>query len=160
SVRLGGIHVPTTDEIRAYRSTRRGCASNASRSAAPADAEIRVSSVAPLAICWRLDVPPLFQRLADLCLAELFLFRKIFIYAARLTVLGHKFRWLHVIRLPIQIENLLLRTQKVFRMPVTLETPRHAVRLRLINHWHVIDWTMAAETTDATIHVRRVIVIN
>ena len=43
---------------------------------------------------------------------------------------------------------------------MTLQAPAHAVGLGLIDHWHVIDRTVATETTDAPVHMRRVIVIN
>src|SRR5262249_32127632 len=42
--RLREIHVPTTDEIRAYHSTRRGCANILCRQTSPADDGKRVSS--------------------------------------------------------------------------------------------------------------------
>ncbi len=43
---------------------------------------------------------------------------------------------------------------------MTLQAPPHAVWFGLINHRHVIDGTVATETTDAPVHVRRVIVID
>ena len=43
---------------------------------------------------------------------------------------------------------------------MAFETPCHAVRLCLIDHRHVIDRTVATETTDAPVHMRCVIVIN
>src|SRR5439155_1478056 len=64
------------------------------------------------------------------------------------------------IRFPIEIKNLVFRSQKIFRMPMAFETPCHAVRLCLIDHRHVIDRTVATETTDAPVHMRCVIVIN
>src|SRR5215471_10230801 len=77
-LRLGEIRVPATDEIRAYRSVRRDHASNAFLSMAPMDDGRHVSSVAPLTICGRINVPTLFQSLADLGLCESLLLRKIF----------------------------------------------------------------------------------
>src|SRR5439155_109421 len=71
--RLPETPVPAIRGIRAYHSTRPDCASTAFRSAARVDAGIRVSSVASLTIGWRIDVPTLFQRLADLGLSEPFL---------------------------------------------------------------------------------------
>src|SRR5207248_6259505 len=63
--RLLETPVPAIRGIRGYRSTHPDCASTAFRSAARVDAGIRASSVASLTIGWRIDVPTLFQRLAD-----------------------------------------------------------------------------------------------
>src|SRR3954469_19399746 len=97
------------------------------------------SSVAPLAICWRSDFPALFQRLADLGLSEVLLFRKIFTRIARLTVLRDKLRRLNIPRFPIEIEHLIVRPQIIFRMPMAIKAPRHAVRLGDVNHQHVVN---------------------
>ena len=59
-LRLEGSPVPAIGEIRVYRSTRLDCASNAFLWLALVDGEIRVSSVATLTICWRINVPALF----------------------------------------------------------------------------------------------------
>ena len=45
-------------------------------------------------------------------------------------------------------------------MAMAFEAPRHAVRLGVINHRHVIDLAVANRTTDPAIHVRGVIVKN
>src|SRR5215469_2722265 len=71
--RLAGIHVPTIAETQACHSARPGCASNVCLLPVPADAEKRVSSVTPLAIRRRIDVPVLFQCLANLCLGKFLL---------------------------------------------------------------------------------------
>src|SRR6266566_6712811 len=116
------------------------------------------SSVASLAICWRSNLPALFQRLADLGLGELFLLRKIFACVARLTVLRDKLRWLNVLRFPIEIENLVIRPQIILGVPMAIQAPRHAVGLSDVNHRHVTDWSVASETADAPVHMRRVVV--
>src|SRR5438552_14160835 len=118
------------------------------------------SSVASLAICWRSNLPALLQCLADLGLGELLLLRKIFERVARLTVLRDKLRRLNVLRFPIEIENLIIRPQIILRVPMAFQAPRHAVGLGDVNHRHVIDGSVATETADAPIHVRRVVVIN
>jgi hypothetical protein len=118
------------------------------------------SSVAPLAICWRSDLPALFQRLTDLGLGELLLLRKIFTRVAWLPVLRYKLRRLNVLRFPIEIENLIVRPQIILGVPMAIQTPRHAVGLGDVNYRHVIDWSVATETADAPVHVRRVVVIN
>jgi hypothetical protein len=92
------------------------------------------SSVAPLAICRRSDFPALFQSLADLVLGEVLLLRKIFTRVAWLTVLRDKFRRLNILRFPIEIENLIVRTQIIFGMPMAIQAPRHAVGLGDVNH--------------------------
>ena len=112
------------------------------------------SSVAPLAICWRSDLPALFQRLADLRLGELLLLRKIFTRIAWLTVLRDKLRRLNVLRFPIEIENLIIRPQIILWVPMTIQAPRHAVGLGDVNHRHVIDWAVASEAADAPVYVR------
>src|SRR2546423_9999054 len=45
-------------------------------------------------------------------------------------------------------------------MPVTFETPGHAVRLSHIHYGHVVDGAVATEATDAPVHMGRVIVID
>src|SRR5215212_4218211 len=143
---------------RAYRSAHRRCASIFSRSPIPADVRKSASSVSPLTIRRRVDIPFLFQSLSDLALGELLLLSPIVGYAGRLAVLGHEISWLHVIRFPVEIENLVLRTQEILRMPVALQTPRHAVRFGMIYHWHVVDIAMATGAADTSVNVGGVIV--
>ena len=154
------IHVPTTVGIRANRCIRPGYASTACRLVAPVDAGIRVASVTPLTVRWRIDVPVLFQRPADLRLAKFLLLRKILARIVRLSVLGYKLRRFHIVRFPIEIENLIVGTQKILGVPMAFQAPCHAVRLGQIHRRHMINGAVATETTNAAIHVRRVIVIN
>jgi hypothetical protein len=116
--------------------------------------------VAPLAIGRRFNVPAFLQRLADLSLGKFFLLREILARAARLPVFGDKRRWLHVVRFPIEIVDLVVGPEKIFRVPMTFQAPRHAVRLGLIHHGHVIDLAVATETADAAIDVGGMIVKN
>src|SRR5215831_19845511 len=138
--------------VRANRGTpachgiRRDCASISCLSPAPRDVEKRASSVAPLAILCRLDVPTFFQRLADLLLSQMFLFRPIFIDAVRLPVLGDKLRWFHVLGFPIKVEYLIFRSKKILGVAMAFQTPLHAMWLVDINSRHVIDRTVATET--------------
>src|SRR4029077_244803 len=83
-----------------------------------ADRKFGGSSVAPLAICWRSNLPALFQRLADLGLGEVLLPRKIFTRVAWLTVLRDKLRRFNVLRFPIEIENLIVRPQIILGVPM------------------------------------------
>src|SRR2546423_5637534 len=122
-----GTPVPATRESPACRLVHPSCASSAFRLTTRADVEIRVSSMTSLTICWRINIPLFFQRLADLGLGELFLLRPIFINSARLPVLRDKLRRFHIVGFPIEIENLILGTQKVFRVPMAFQTPSHAV---------------------------------
>ena len=110
--------------------------------------------MAPLAICWRSNLPALLQRLANLGLGELLLLRKIFARVARLTVLRNKLRRRNILRFPIKIENLIIRPQIILGVPMAIQAPRHAVGLGDVNHRHVIDVSVATETTDAPVHVR------
>jgi len=120
----------------------------------------RVSSVASLTICWRNNLPALFQRLADLGLGESLLFRKIFARITWLTVLRHKVRRFNVLRFPIEIKNLIVRSQIIFGVPMAIQTPCHAVRFGNVHYRHVIDRAVATETADAPIHVSRMVVVN
>src|SRR5437016_1558503 len=45
-------------------------------------------------------------------------------------------------------------------MPVTFETPGHAVRFGHIHYGHVIDGAVATEATDAPVHMGRVVIID
>src|SRR5215471_6804553 len=116
---------------------------------AQADDGRHVSSMAPLAICWRSNFPALFQRLADLGLAELFLLRKIFTRVGWLTVFRDKLRRLNVLRFPIEIENLIVGPQIIFGVSMAIQTPRHAVGFGDVNYRHMIDRAVATETADA-----------
>src|SRR5262249_2460995 len=115
--RLREIHVLTIDETQACHSAHPGCANILCRWMARVDDGKRVSSVAPLAIRWRSNLPALFQRLADLGLAELLLLRKIFTRVGWLTVFCDKLCRLNVLRFPIEIENLIIRPQIILRTP-------------------------------------------
>ena len=110
--------------------------------------------MAPLAICRRSNLPALFQRPADLGLGELLLHRKIFMHIAWLTVFGHKLRGLNVLRFPIKIENLVVRPQIIFGVPMAIQAPRHAVRLGDMHYRHVIDRAVATEAADTPVHMR------
>src|SRR5207344_1570853 len=119
-----------------------------------------LSSVAPLAIGgWR-DLPALFQSLADLVLGEVLLLRKIFTRVAWLTVLRDKLCRTNLRRFPMEIENLIIRPQIVFGVPMAIQAPRHAMGLGDVNHRHVIDRAVTTKTADAPVHVRRMVVIN
>ena len=84
----------------------------------------------------------------------------ILAHVFRFSVFGDELRRSHIVWFPIKIENFLLRTQKIFRMAMTLETPRHAMRFGDIHRRHMIHRTMATKAADAPIHVRAVIVKN
>src|SRR5437762_12965763 len=159
-LRLQGILVPSIARIRADCCNRPDHASNACLLWARAGGGIRVSSVATLTICWRIDVPVLLQRLANLCLGKFPLLRKIVARIMRLSVLRNEFRRFHVVRFPIEIENLIVGSQKILGMPMAIEAPRHAMRFGQIHRRHMIDGALATETTNAAVHVRRMIVIN
>src|SRR5262245_49840035 len=120
----------------------------------------RVSSVASLAICWRNNLPALFQRLADLGLGESLLFRKIFTRITWLTVLRHKLCRLNVLGFPIKIENLIIGPQIILGVPMAVQAPRHAIWFGNVHYRHVIDGAVATETADAPIHVSRMVVVN
>ena len=148
-------------EIPAYRSARPGCANSASRFALPVDARRRVSSVAPLAVERRLDVPTLFQCSADLLLRQLFLLRPVI--RLRLSA-GHIWRRsppaFPIPGFQSRFVDLRFRAQEIFGVPMALEAPRHAVGLGVLDDRHLVDLAVAARATDPAVHVRGVIVIN
>src|SRR5262245_40847205 len=115
------IRVPAIAETRACFSVRRYCANILCRWMAQVDDGKRVSSVAPLAIGWRSNLPALFQRLADLGLSELLLLRKIFAHVAWLTIFRDKLDRFNVLRFPIEIENLVVRSEVIFRMAMAIQ---------------------------------------
>ena len=116
--------------------------------------------MAPLAVGWRSDLPALFQRLADFGLGELLLLRQIFTGVAWLTIFRDKLRRFNVLGFPIEIENLIVRSQIILRMPMTTQAPCHAMGFGDVHRRHVIDRPVATETADAAVHVRGVVVIN
>jgi hypothetical protein len=118
------------------------------------------SSVTTLTIDRRIDIPAFLQCLANLRLRELALFRPIFMHVIRMPVFRDKRRRLHVVRFPIEIENFFLGTKEIFRVPVTFQAPRHAVRFSLINLRHMIDLAVTTEAADAAIDVRGMVIIN
>ena len=62
--------------------------------------------------------------------------------------------------MPVEIKDLALRAQKLFRRAVALQTPRHALRLRLPHRSHVIDLSVTAKAAHSAIHVRGMVEIN
>ena len=116
--------------------------------------------MACLAILRGLNVPAFLQGLADFPLRQVRFLRPIFRYARRFAVLGNKFCRIHIVRFPIQIGDLVLRSQKVFRITMALQAPLHAHRLRIGDHGHVIDLAMTTGAADPAIYMRAVIVKN
>src|SRR5205823_1647515 len=66
----------------------------------------------------------------------------------------------HVARLPAHAENLVARPKVPLRLTVTLETPFHEQRRRLIGERHFIDPPVAGDTANAFVDVDAVIEIN
>jgi len=116
--------------------------------------------VTHLAVNFRLNIPTLFQGLTDFLLSQFFLLRPIILCIFWLPVLSDERGRVYVIRFPIQIEDFSLGSQKILGVPMALKAPGHAMRFGMIDHWHLIDWSMAAEATDAAIYVGGVVVIN
>ena len=116
--------------------------------------------MARLAILRGLNVPTFLQGLADFLLRQVRFFRPVFRYAFRLSVLSDEFGWIHILRLPIQIGDLVFRPQKIFRIAMALQAPLHAHWLRVGDHGHMIDLAMTTGATDPAIYMRSVIVKN
>src|SRR5439155_14749 len=70
----------------------------------------------------------------------------------RLPVLRHKFRRFHIVRFPIEIENLIVGPKKILGVPMAIEAPGHAMRLGQIDRRHMVDGAVATETTNAADH--------
>jgi hypothetical protein len=61
---------------------------------------------------------------------------------------------------PIQIGNLVKRAEMIFRSTVALQAPTHAVGFGVVDDFHVVDVPVASNTTDAAIHVNRMIEVD
>src|ERR1700687_963265 len=61
---------------------------------------------------------------------------------------------------PFHVKNFLFRSHKIFRTPMTLQTPFHLQRRRLRHDRHLIDATMTGRATDAFVHMNRVIKVS
>ncbi len=60
-------------------------------------------------------------------------------------------------RRPVQVKNLLARTNELLRRAMTFETPFHVERVRLPGERHLIELPMTRRTTDAVVHMDAVI---
>ena len=92
--------------------------------------------MAPLAALRRVNIPLLLQFLANLLLG----------------LSGAGF--------PIQVKDLVNRSQIVFGMTMALQAPTHGKGFLLVNHIHVVHLTVATHATDTPINVHRVIEIS
>ena len=63
-------------------------------------------------------------------------------------------------RLPIEVKDLIYRSQIVLRVPMAFQTPAHRQSFLLEDHLHVIHLTMATHAADAAIHMYRMIEIS
>lgn len=64
-----------------------------------------------------------------------------------------------VARLPIQVKNLVDRTQVIFGMAMALQAPAHRERFLLVNSIHVVHLTVAAHAAYTAIDVHRMVEI-
>src|ERR1700678_1572296 len=55
------------------------------------------------------------------------------------------------------IENLLARTEVIFRSAMAAQTPLHLQRFLLIHERHLVDWTVAGIAAHALGHVNAVV---
>ena len=62
-----------------------------------------------------------------------------------------------VFRPPLHVEDFFFRSHEPFRRPVTLQTPLHLQRRRLIHDRLLVDAPMTRRTTDAFLYVNAVI---
>src|SRR5438309_10022308 len=61
---------------------------------------------------------------------------------------------------PLHIENLFPGAHKLFRITMTLQTPLHLQRRRLVGDGHLIDPTVTGRTAHAFLHMNAVIEIS
>ena len=63
-------------------------------------------------------------------------------------------------RFPIQIGDLVEGAEVIFRSPVTLETPSHAVRFGVVNDLHVVHMTVTSYAANPPVHMDGVVEID
>lgn len=64
---------------------------------------------------------------------------------------------LEIFRFPVEVGDLVERAERVFRVAVTVEAERHAQGLCVVDHRHFVNTTVAFDTTDPPIDVRRMV---
>src|SRR5437867_9465271 len=65
-----------------------------------------------------------------------------------------------LVRIPRQVRDLFQRTQIRRGITMTIQAERHAQRFRVPHLFHLVNLAMAMHTTDAAIHVHRMIEID
>ena len=70
------------------------------------------------------------------------------------------FKFISIGTFPVEIVDLLRRADEILRVAVTVQAERHAERLGVLDHVHLIHPSVAFHTTDTTIHVDCMIEIN
>lgn len=78
----------------------------------------------------------------------------------KILAVPHLIEFITVSGFPIEVKNLLHRANLHLGMAMTFQAPAHALRLILHHRLHVIDIPVAADATDAAVHVDRVIEID
>ena len=63
-------------------------------------------------------------------------------------------------RFPIEVRDLVERAEVVLGGTMAFQTPTHAVRLRVVDHFHMIHMSVAGDATDPTIHVDGMVEVN
>ncbi len=66
----------------------------------------------------------------------------------------------NVLGFPVKIVHFLNWAEMIFGRTVAFQTPAHAVRLIMVDHFHLIHIAVAALTAHAAIHVDRVVEIH
>ncbi len=70
------------------------------------------------------------------------------------------FRFCAIPRMPFHVKDFLFRSHKIFRPPMTLQTPFHLQRRSLRHDRHLIDPAVAGRASDALVHMNRMIEVS
>ena len=63
-------------------------------------------------------------------------------------------------RFPIEIRDLIEWAEMIFRSPVALQAPSHAVRFGVVDDLHMVDMTVTGHAANPPVHMDGVVEIN
>ena len=101
-----------------------------------------------------IDLPVVLELLANLTLGRLLGLH----FAVRISEEGEL--PLFILRLPLEVEDLIERAQVLGWVAVTIQTPRHAVRFDVTDDTHLTNIAVAALAAHPTVDVHRVVEVN
>ena len=65
-----------------------------------------------------------------------------------------------LVRVPVQVEDLLGRTDVFLGIPMAIQAETHAQRLRVADFIHLVDFTVALHATNPAVHMHGMVEIN